>query len=308
MHNEKVLLAILITSIDMIQSMTGFGRGNASSPTKNIIVEIKSLNSKQLDLSMRAPSYFRELEVTMRNTLAQKLIRGKIDLAVTVENLTDEISTSINSDVMARYKTQLETVGRKLGIGVPQDWFATLLRLPDTLKTELRSVDEADENAFREACLKAIDNLLDFRSTEGAKLYSFFTEKIETIGKLLEETEPYEECRVPKIRARLEEQLSRLESIEYDKGRLEQELIFYIEKLDVTEEKTRLRAHLKYFMDTLNLPVGSGQGKKLGFIAQEMGREINTLGSKANNAELQIIVVKMKDELEQIKEQVLNVL
>lgn len=308
MHNEKVLLAILITSTDMIQSMTGFGRGNASSPTKNIIVEIKSLNSKQLDLSMRAPSYFRELEVTMRNTLAQKLIRGKIDLAVTVENLTDEISASINPDVMARYKTQLETVGRELGIGVPQDWFATLLRLPDTLKTELRSVDEEDENAFREACLKAVDNLLDFRSTEGTKLYSFFTQKIETIGRLLEETESYEESRVPKIRARLEEQLSRLESIEYDKGRLEQELIFYIEKLDVTEEKTRLRAHLKYFMDTLNLPVGSGQGKKLGFIAQEMGREINTLGSKANNAELQIIVVKMKDELEQIKEQVLNVL
>ena len=308
MHNEKVLLAILITSTDMIQSMTGFGRGNASSPTKNIIVEIKSLNSKQLDLSMRAPSYFRELEVTMRNTLAQKLIRGKIDLAVTVENLTDEISASINPDVMARYKTQLETVGRELGIGVPQDWFATLLRLPDTLKTELRSVDEEDENAFREACLKAVDNLLDFRSTEGAKLYSFFTQKIGSIGRLLEETESYEESRVPKIRARLEEQLSRLESIEYDKGRLEQELIFYIEKLDVTEEKTRLRAHLKYFMDTLNLPVGSGQGKKLGFIAQEMGREINTLGSKANNAELQIIVVKMKDELEQIKEQVLNVL
>lgn len=308
MHNEKILLAILITSTDMIQSMTGFGRGNASSPTKNIIVEIKSLNSKQLDLSMRAPSYFRELEVTMRNTLAQKLIRGKIDLAVTVENLTDEISASINPDVMARYKTQLETVGRELGIGVPQDWFATLLRLPDTLKTELRSVDEEDENAFREACLKAVDNLLDFRSTEGAKLYSFFTQKIGSIGRLLEETESYEESRVPKIRARLEEQLSRLESIEYDKGRLEQELIFYIEKLDVTEEKTRLRAHLKYFMDTLNLPVGSGQGKKLGFIAQEMGREINTLGSKANNAELQIIVVKMKDELEQIKEQVLNVL
>lgn len=308
MHNEKILLAILITSTDMIQSMTGFGRGNASSPTKNIIVEIKSLNSKQLDLSMRAPSYFRELEVTMRNTLAQKLIRGKIDLAVTVENLTDEISASINPDVMARYKTQLETVGRELGIGVPQDWFATLLRLPDTLKTELRSVDEEDENAFREACLKAVDNLLDFRSTEGAKLYSFFTQKIGSIGRLLEETESYEENRVPKIRARLEEQLSRLESIEYDKGRLEQELIFYIEKLDVTEEKTRLRAHLKYFMDTLNLPVGSGQGKKLGFIAQEMGREINTLGSKANNAELQIIVVKMKDELEQIKEQVLNVL
>lgn len=308
MHNEKILLAILITSTDMIQSMTGFGRGNASSPTKNIIVEIKSLNSKQLDLSMRAPSYFRELEVTMRNTLAQKLIRGKIDLAVTVENLTDEISASINPDVMARYKTQLETVGRELGIGVPQDWFATLLRLPDTLKTELRSVDEEDENAFREACLKAVDNLLDFRSTEGDKLYSFFTQKIGSIGRLLEETESYEESRVPKIRARLEEQLSRLESIEYDKGRLEQELIFYIEKLDVTEEKTRLRAHLKYFMDTLNLPVGSGQGKKLGFIAQEMGREINTLGSKANNAELQIIVVKMKDELEQIKEQVLNVL
>ena len=308
MHNEKILLAILITSTDMIQSMTGFGRGNASSPTKNIIVEIKSLNSKQLDLSMRAPSYFRELEVTMRNTLAQKLIRGKIDLAVTVENLTDEISASINPDVMARYKTQLETVGRELGIGVPQDWFATLLRLPDTLKTELRSVDEEDEDAFREACLKAVDNLLDFRSTEGAKLYSFFTQKIGSIGRLLEETESYEESRVPKIRARLEEQLSRLESIEYDKGRLEQELIFYIEKLDVTEEKTRLRAHLKYFMDTLNLPVGSGQGKKLGFIAQEMGREINTLGSKANNAELQIIVVKMKDELEQIKEQVLNVL
>jgi len=292
----------------MIQSMTGFGRGSSSSLSKKITVEIKSLNSKQLDLSMRVPSYFRELEVTMRNTLAQKLLRGKIDLSVIVENLSPEAPATINTEVLEQYKTQLLETGERLGIGTPEDWFGTLLRLPDALKTELKSIDTEDEKAFRDACRIATEALSDFRSTEGEKLYNFFTEKIDTIGKLLVSVKPYEETRVPKIKARLEEQLSKLTSIEYDKGRLEQELIFYIEKLDVTEEETRLKAHLKYFLDTLNLPAGSGQGKKLGFIAQEMGREINTLGSKANNAEMQIIVVKMKDELEQIKEQVLNVL
>ncbi len=292
----------------MIQSMTGFGRGSASSATKKITVEIKSLNSKQLDLSMRAPSYFRELEVTMRSEVASRLQRGKVDLSASVENLVAEANAAINIELLAQYKCQIEAMRQELNLPEPGDWYATLLRLPDSIKTELKQIDSSDEKAFHDACIEAVDSLVGFRKSEGERLYGFFVEKIKNIGDLLESVEPFEAGRVAKIRQRLEEQLSRLEGVDYDCCRLEQELIFYIEKLDVTEEKTRLRSHLGYFIDTLNLPDGSGQGKKLGFIAQEMGREINTLGSKANDPDMQKIVVKMKDELEQIKEQVLNVL
>ena len=292
----------------MIQSMTGFGRGTASSASKKITVEIKSLNSKQLDLSMRVPSYFRELEVTMRGEIASRLQRGKVDLSGTVESIVAESNAAINIELLAQYKGQVEAMKQALGLPQPDDWYATLLRLPDAIKTELKQIDSADEKAFRDACLEAVEALVVFRRAEGERLCGFFEGKIRNISELLDSVEPFEAGRVAKIRQRLEEQLSRLEGIDYDRCRLEQELIFYIEKLDVTEEKTRLRSHLRYFTDTLHLPDGSGQGKKLGFIAQEMGREINTLGSKANDPDMQKIVVRMKDELEQIKEQVLNVL
>ena len=288
--------------------MTGFGRGVASSPTKKITVELKSVNSKQLDLSMRVPSYFRELEITMRVDLARRLQRGKVEMVVNVENLVPEAPSAINVDVLRQYKQQIIQAVETLGILVPSDWCSVLLRLPEALKTDVRQVDDADEQAFRQACDEAADALTRFRQGEGERLFGFFLEKIDNISRLLGEVDPFESERVQKIRERLEQQLSKLDSVEYDRGRLEQELIFYIEKLDVTEEKTRLRSHLNYFLDILRLPADSGQGKQLGFIAQEIGREINTLGSKSNNADMQKLVVKMKDELEQIKEQVLNVL
>ncbi|MBD5288229.1 MAG: YicC family protein [Muribaculaceae bacterium] len=295
----------------MILSMTGFGRGCASSPTKKITVEIKSLNSKQFDFSMRVPSFFRELEVETRNKMASEFERGKVDVTVSVENLAVETSASINIPLLASYREQLENMKAHLDLPDPTDWYMLLLRMPDAMKTETGKMEKVDADAFVKACEEAAAALTDFRAQEGEKLYLFFREKISNIRQLLAEIEPYEESRVPKIRARLEEQLSRLSSIEYDKGRLEQELIYYIEKLDISEEKLRLNAHLDYFLQTLDgeeKGKGQGQGKKLGFIAQEMGREINTLGSKSNQAEMQKIVVRMKDELEQIKEQVLNVL
>lgn len=295
----------------MIASMTGFGRGIAQSPTKRIQIEIKSVNSKQLDLSMRFPPYFKEMEVTLRNPAAFKLGRGKVEVWATVENLVENSNIDLNFKLLESYKLQLQDLGVKLKIGEPKDWFSLLLRLPDSMKTETAMMNTEDEEAFKEAFSEALKSLVDFREIEGKKLYDFFVTKIDRIKELLELINPYEEERIIKIRERLEEQLSKLTSLEYDKGRLEQEMIFYIEKLDVTEEKVRLNAHLNYFIETLNLDykdASQGQGKKLGFIAQEMGREINTLGSKANHAEMQKIVVMMKDELEQIKEQVLNVL
>lgn len=292
--------------------MTGFGRGIASSSTNKITVDIKSLNSKQLDLTMRVPAGLREAELEARSVIASRLERGKTELCATCEFIGADAPVQINTSVLAVYKAQIEKMADELGLPEPADWYSTLLRLPDALRADTGSLGQEDVDAFMAAVTAAADALVDFRISEGRKLYDFFVSKISNISSLLEEIDPYEKERVPRIRERLEEHLSRLSSIEYDKGRLEQELIFYIEKLDVTEEKTRLRAHLNYFLETMGAPEADrqsqGQGKKLGFIAQEMGREINTLGSKSNNAEMQKIVVKMKDELEQIKEQVLNVL
>lgn len=295
----------------MIYSMTGFGRGAASTSNKKITVEIKSLNSKQLDLSMRVPGYFRELEVEVRNSLLRRLERGKVELNVLIENTAPEASASLNTEVIAAYKSQIENAADVLNVPVPADWWSILMRMPDTMKTQIQTPDNSDSAAFKAACDEAALRLSEFRADEGRKLYDFFIGKTANISRLLDQVEPFEKDRVAKIRERLESQLSRLTSIEYDKGRLEQELIYYIEKLDVTEEKTRLRSHINYFLETMGAPderPATGQGKKLGFIAQEMGREINTLGSKSNDADMQKIVVMMKDELEQIKEQVLNVL
>ncbi|MBD5305347.1 MAG: YicC family protein [Bacteroides sp.] len=296
----------------MILSMTGFGRGIASSASKKITVDIKSLNSKQLDLSMRVPGCFKEIELETRSRIAPVIERGKVEFNAVMEQVGEDTPVRINTAVLAGYKSQLDQLAKTLDVPAPHDWFSVLLRMPDALKSDNSSLSEEDMAAFVKAVDEALAALMDFRRSEGEKLYKFFISKIDNITELLDSIEVYEAERVPKIKAKLEDQLSRLTSIEYDRGRLEQELIFYLEKLDVTEEKTRLRAHLNYFLETMGAASGElpnqGQGKKLGFIAQEMGREINTLGSKSNQAEMQKIVVRMKDELEQIKEQVLNVL
>jgi len=287
--------------------MTGFGKGVADTGNLKLTVEIKSLNSKQLDIMARVPAMFREADLQVRQLVGKALERGKIDIVVMAEDQSEASPVSINTAVVRAYKEQLVAMADDLQIAWPTDWYATLLRLPDALKQHAIAPDDSQLSALMEATNKAVEALSEFRKREGAKLEVFFAEKLKSIADLLQQVEPFEQERVTRIRQRLEDNLSRLEGVEYDRGRLEQELIFYIEKLDVTEEKTRLRAHLSYFAETLALPI-PGQGKKLGFIAQEMGREINTLGSKSNNADMQRIVVKMKDELEQIKEQVLNVL
>lgn len=291
----------------MIHSMTGFGKGVADTGNLKLTVEIKSLNSKQLDIMARVPAMFREADLQVRQLVGKALERGKIDIVVMAEDQSETSPVSINTAVVRAYKEQLVAMANDLQIAWPTDWYATLLRLPDALKQHAVAPDDSQLSALMEATSKAVEALSEFRKREGAKLEVFFADKLKSIADLLQQVEPFEQERVTRIRQRLEDNLSRLEGVEYDRGRLEQELIFYIEKLDVTEEKTRLRAHLSYFAETLALPI-PGQGKKLGFIAQEMGREINTLGSKSNNADMQRIVVKMKDELEQIKEQVLNVL
>ena len=291
----------------MIQSMTGYGKAVVAFKEKKIHVEIKSLNSKQLDLNTRIAPLYREKEMEMRQMVAEALIRGKVDMSVWVEKDMAVDPTPINAQLVENYYQQIKAISDKTGIPMPEDWFYTLLRMPDVLtKTDTEELDEEEWAVVKGGVAEALKNLVDFRTQEGAALQKKFTEKIDNIGKLMAEIEPYEKSRVEKIKARIIDGLQQIPSAEYDKNRLEQELIYYIEKLDISEEKQRLANHLKYFRDTMNEP--AGQGKKLGFIAQEMGREINTTGSKSNQAEMQNIVVKMKDELEQIKEQVLNAL
>lgn len=291
----------------MIQSMTGFGKATCEYGNKKIVVEIKSLNSKQLDVSTRISGLYREKDIEIRNELSQKLERGKIDLSLYVDNSGKESVTQINQSVIESYYQQIKALSDKIGIAVPVNWFEVLLRLPDTMKTETVELDENEWIEIKKTIALAIEQLTIFRIQEGKSLESVFDNKIAHIGQLLEETAPFETERVEKIKARLEESLQALsDKIDFDKNRLEQELIFYIEKLDVNEEKVRLRNHLEYFIETMQHE--KSPGKKLGFIAQEIGREVNTLGSKSNNSEMQKIVVLMKDDLEQIKEQVLNVL
>ena len=291
----------------MIQSMTGYGKAVVAFKEKKINVEVKSLNSKQLDLNTRIAPLYREKEMEIRQMVAEAVIRGKVDMSVWIEKDTAVDATPINAALVENYFQQMKSISDKTGIPMPEDCFYTLLRMPDVLtKTETEILDEEEWLVVREAVKEALKNLVDFRTQEGAALQKKFAEKIDNIACLLAEIEPFEKSRVEKIKARIIDGLQQIPGVEYDKNRLEQELIYYIEKLDISEEKQRLANHLKYFRDTMNEP--AGQGKKLGFIAQEMGREINTTGSKSNQAEMQNIVVKMKDELEQIKEQVLNAL
>ena len=292
----------------MILSMTGYGKAIVAYKEKKINVEVKSLNSKSLDLSARIAPLYREKEMEIRRLLAQKLERGKVDFSLWVEKESTVDATPINAALVENYYKQIKAISASTGIPEPEDWFTTLLRLPDvTAKTEVEVLDEEEWVVALQAINEAIDKLTDFRKQEGAALQKKFTEKIDNIANLLKSIEPFEKCRVPKIREKIIDGLKQIPEVDYDKNRLEQELIYYIEKLDINEEKQRLTNHLKYFHETMK-ESGHGVGKKLGFIAQEMGREINTTGSKSNQAEMQNIVVKMKDELEQIKEQVLNAL
>jgi uncharacterized protein (TIGR00255 family) len=287
--------------------MTGYGKAVVAFKEKKIHVEIKSLNSKQLDLNTRIAPLYREKEMEMRQMVAEALIRGKVDMSVWVEKDMSVDPTPINAQLVENYYQQIKAIADKTGIPAPEDWFYTLLRMPDVMtKTDVEELDDEEWKVVKGGVAEALKNLVDFRTQEGAALQKKFTEKIDNIAKLMGEIEPYEKSRVQKIKARIIDGLQQIPTADYDKNRLEQELIYYIEKLDISEEKQRLTNHLKYFRDTMNEP--AGQGKKLGFIAQEMGREINTTGSKSNQAEMQNIVVKMKDELEQIKEQVLNAL
>ena len=287
--------------------MTGYGKSIVTYNEKKSNVEIKSLNSKALDLSARIAPLYREKEMEMRQMIAAALIRGKVDFAIWIEK--DEIAdaTPINAALVENYYHQLREIQNRVGIPEPQDWFQILLRMPDVTTTnEVEILTDEEWETARQAIEQALNALVEFRKQEGIALQKKFIEKIDNISALLTSIEPYEKSRVEKIRARIIEGLNTIPEIDYDQNRLEQELIYYIEKLDISEEKQRLANHLKYFRETMN--EGYGQGKKLGFIAQEMGREINTTGSKSNQAEMQNIVVKMKDELEQIKEQVLNAL
>ena len=292
----------------MVLSMTGYGKAVGTYKEKKINVEIKSLNSKALDLSTRIAPLYREKEMDIRRTLSKALIRGKVDFAIWIEKDTAVDATPINGALIENYYHQIKDIAAKTGIPEPQDWFYTLLRMPDvTTKTDIEELSDEVWEVAKKTIDEAVQHLIEFRTQEGAALEKKFNEKVDNIEVLLHSIEPYEKARVPKIKEQIIKGLEQISEVEYDKNRLEQELIYYIEKLDISEEKQRLANHLKYFRETMK-ETGHGIGKKLGFIAQEMGREINTTGSKSNNAEMQNIVVKMKDELEQIKEQVLNAL
>ena len=291
----------------MIQSMTGYGKSVAELPNKKITVEIKSLNSKQFDLFTRMPMIYREKEIALRNNLSRKLERGKIDFNLNVEIISKDVSSKIDHNVLKQYHREIKNLAAEMNVNEPQDWFVTLLRLPDVMKQDVEELDENEWKTIENAINEATELLVAFRKQEGEMLGNLLIGKIENIRSLLAEVNLYETERLEKIKSKISEGLANLENIDYDKNRFEQEMIYYIEKLDVNEEKSRLTNHLDYFLETLK-DVSGSQGKKLGFIAQEIGREVNTLGSKSNHSEMQRIVVQMKDELEQIKEQILNVL
>lgn len=290
----------------MIKSMTGFGKGEASFGTKKITVELRSLNSKQLDLNIKLPALYRQSETELRNLVAQRLQRGKIDLFVSVESQQVETSAHINREIFREYLRQLNDALAFSGIDADYDaMLPVLMRMPDVVSVEAERVTEEESAALLAAAADAVERLDAFRVQEGAVLIADLLRRVDLIERYREEVVPFEKARTETIRARILDNLSKL-GVEVDRNRLEQEMIYYLEKLDITEEKVRLENHCRYFRE-----VAAGEeapGRKLGFIAQEMGREINTMGSKANESNIQILVVRMKDELEKIKEQVLNIL
>lgn len=289
--------------------MTGYGKAVATYKEKKIHVEVRALNSKNFDCQTRIAPIYREREIEIRRMIQASVVRGKIDFSIWIESDTTGDVPTINMALVKNYHAQLKAMQQEIGAGevaIPE-MMQMILRMPDVMSHD-ETVELTDEEwaAAQTAINEALNNLHDFRAQEGAALRKKFEEKLDNIARLAKEIEPWEQSRVEKIRTRIVESLRELPDVEYDQNRLEQELIYYIEKLDISEEKQRLANHLKYFRETMDEP--QSQGKKLGFIAQEMGREINTTGSKSNQAEMQNIVVQMKDELEQIKEQVLNAL
>jgi uncharacterized protein (TIGR00255 family) len=291
----------------MIFSMTGYGKATCELPQKKINIEIRSLNSKQLDINTRIPGLYREKEIEIRNMISNRLFRGKVDVSFYVEAEVPDKVTKINTAIIESYYNQLKPVAEKLDIHDSTDFLKIIMPLPDTTKTEQTELDENEWRELSKSIEKALDDIVEFRKQEGNSLSEEITQRIKNISSLLGEVEPLEKNRIEKVKERLNEGLQMLaDKNNIDENRFEQELIYYLEKLDITEEKVRLANHLDYFLETMDTdkPVG----KKLGFITQEIGREINTLGSKANDAALQRIVIRMKDELEKIKEQILNVL
>jgi uncharacterized protein (TIGR00255 family) len=291
----------------MIKSMTGFGKATCELPSKRIIIEIKSLNSKQLDINTRLPNLYREKDLAIRNEIGQKLQRGKIDVTFYLESMMPDKISQVNEEVISEYHEQLKHVAEKLGISDNTDFLRIIMPLPDTMKAAQPELDEEEWKVVKEGLITAIEQLDDFRKQEGESMLQDVKQHSRDIRRLLEQITPFEKQRTEKIKVRIRESLDELAlNGNVDENRFEQELIYYIEKLDISEEKVRLKNHIDYFEQTLEDegPVG----KKLGFISQEMGREINTLGSKASDSEIQRLVVNMKDDLEKIKEQILNIL
>lgn len=286
----------------MIQSMTGFGKATLQLPTKKITVEVKSLNSKGLDLNVRMPSVYREMELGLRNQLALALERGKIDFSIFIENTAEQTSTKVNVPIIKAYIAQLREVYADAD---ETELMKMAVRMPDALKTERDDIDEADWTQIQSVIDESLKNIKSFRVSEGVSLEKEFLHRIANIMTMMNETVSLDAERITTVKSRLQTAIEELK-VTLDENRFEQELIFYLEKYDITEEKVRLENHLNYFIETM---AGTdANGRKLGFITQEMGREINTMGSKSNHAQMQKLVVNMKDELEKIKEQVLNVL
>lgn len=286
----------------MIQSMTGYGKSTLQLPTKKITIELKSLNSKSLDMSVRMPSYYKEKELPLRRLIAKSIVRGKIDVSLFVEVTGEETSTKINQAVVKEYIKQLQLIAPDAST---EKCLEMAMRLPDTAKAERAEIDENEWNIIEKHFHEAIENIVSYRADEGKVLETEFLQRNENINVLLSEVIKIDPERVEGVKERLQKGISDLKE-KVDENRFEQELVYYIEKYDITEEKVRLNNHINYFIETINSK--DSNGKKLGFIAQEMGREINTIGSKSNFAPMQKLVVQMKDELEKIKEQLLNVL
>ena len=291
----------------MIKSMTGFGKSEFEVNNKKFTIEIKSLNSKQIDINARVPALYREKEIEIRKTISDALTRGKVDFNIYVENLGEESSAKINEPILKNYFKHLKEISSELEVPVNEGTLHAAMRLPDTVKVEYEKLDEGEWKTILQHIKKALAELDSFRNQEGLALKADITSNVKKINEMLPEIEPFEKKRVEVIKTRIQENLESLKlNGSVDENRFEQELLFYLEKLDINEEKVRLANHCNYFEETVNLKIPVG--KKLGFISQELGREINTIGSKANDSDIQRIVVQMKDHLERVKEQLLNVL
>ena len=290
-----------------MKSMTGFGKAEFEVNNKKITIEIKSLNSKQIDINTRTPALYREKDIIIRKELSEKLTRGKVDFNIYVENLGDESNSKINEPILKSYFNHLKQISAELNVATDNSTLQAAMRLPDVVKTEYETLDETEWKTIFENIQKALADINEYRSKEGKALEIDILGNVNSINQLLKELQPFEKQRIEAVRTRLADNLENLKlNANVDENRFEQELIFYLEKLDINEEKVRLANHCEYFVETANQPVSAG--KKLGFITQEIGREINTIGSKANETNIQRIVVQMKDHLERVKEQLLNVL